>query len=153
MGPDGKPADHAAENVPYKPKHFLKIASEDLDPGDFVMVAGYPGRTSRLKTGDEVEDAVSWSLPRKIARSEQYLAVLEQAIGTDDTLRIKANPQVRGLANGLTNAKGMLDGLGKPTGEDFKNAKAALFTKAAHEIVELVTACGGLEVRSVPAAV
>jgi V8-like Glu-specific endopeptidase len=113
VGPDGKPADHAPENVPYKPKHFLKIASEDLDPGDFVMVAGYPGRTSRLKTGDEVEDAASWFLPRKIARSEQYLAALEAAIGTDDTLRIKANPLVRGLANGLTNAKGMLDGLGK----------------------------------------
>ena len=31
---------------------------------------------------------------------------------------------------------GMLDGIGKPTGEDFKNAKAALFTKAAHEIVD-----------------
>ena len=39
---------------------------------------------------------------------------------------------------------GMLDGLGKPTGEDFHNAKAALFTKAAHEIVALVGACGGL---------
>ena len=37
----------------------------------------------------------------------------------------------------------MLDGLGKPTGEDFNNAKAALFTKAAHEIVALVGACGG----------
>ena len=35
---------------------------------------------------------------------------------------------------------GMLDGIGKPTGEDFKNAKAALFTKAAHEIVDLVAA-------------
>src|SRR3990172_842841 len=38
---------------------------------------------------------------------------------------------------------GMLDGIGKPTGDDFKNAKAALFTKAAHEIVDLVSACGG----------
>jgi hypothetical protein len=113
VGPDGKPADHAAENVPYKPKHYLKIATEDLDPGDFVMVAGYPGRTSRLKTGDEVEDAATWFLPRKIARSEQYLAALDAAIGKDDGLRIKANPLVRGLANGLTNAKGMLDGLGK----------------------------------------
>ena len=31
---------------------------------------------------------------------------------------------------------GLLDGLGKRTGEDFQNAKAALFTKAAHEIVD-----------------
>jgi V8-like Glu-specific endopeptidase len=113
VGPDGKPADHAEDNVPYAPKHFLKVATEDLDPGDLVMVAGYPGRTSRLKTADEVEEATSWSYPRRISRYEQYLAVLDQAIGDDPTLRIKANPTVRGLSNGLTNSKGMLDGLGK----------------------------------------
>ncbi len=113
VGPDGKPADHAEANVPYEPKHFLKVATEDLDPGDLVMVAGYPGRTSRLKTADEVEEATSWYYPRKIARYEQYLAALDEAVGDDATLRIKANTRVRGLSNGLTNAKGMLDGLGK----------------------------------------
>jgi V8-like Glu-specific endopeptidase len=113
VGPDGKPADHAEDNVPYTPKHFLKVATEDLDPGDLVMVAGYPGRTSRLKTADEVEEATTWAYPRRIARYEQYLAVLDQTIGTDPTLRIKATPLVRGLGNGLTNSKGMLDGLGK----------------------------------------
>ena len=38
---------------------------------------------------------------------------------------------------------GILDGLGKPAGEDFNNAKAALFTKAAHELAELVVSIGG----------
>lgn len=113
VGPDGKPADHAADNLPYQPKHFLKVATEDLDPGDLVMVAGYPGRTSRLKTAGEVEDATTWSYPRKIERYQQYLDALDAAVGGDATLRIKASPMVRGLANGLTNAKGMLDGLGK----------------------------------------
>ena len=31
VGPDGKPADHAEENVPYRPKHYLKIATDPLD--------------------------------------------------------------------------------------------------------------------------
>ncbi|NVB40941.1 S46 family peptidase [Pseudenhygromyxa sp. WMMC2535] len=113
VGADGKPADYAETNVPYEPKHVLKVATEDLDEGDFVMVAGYPGRTSRLKTAEEVADAVQWYFPRKIARYEQYLAAIEGATGDDETLQIKANPLVRGLGNGLTNAKGMLDGLGK----------------------------------------
>jgi hypothetical protein len=113
VGPDGKPADHAPDNVPYQPKHFLKVATEDLDPGDLVMVAGYPGRTSRLKTAAEVEAATTWYYPHKIARSEQYIAALEAVIGDDPTLAIKASQRTRGLANGLTNAKGMLDGLGK----------------------------------------
>jgi hypothetical protein len=113
VGPDGKPADHAEANVPYKPKHYLKVATEDLDPGDFVMVAGYPGRTSRLKTSAEVEEAVTWSYPRRIARAEAMLAAIDAAVGGDETLRIKAEPKVRGLANGLTNIKGQLEGLDK----------------------------------------
>jgi len=113
VGPDGKPADHDAANVPYEPAHHLTVASEDLDEGDLVMVAGYPGRTSRLETAAEVEDATTWLYPRRIARYEQYLAAILAAIGDDETLKIKANPRVRGVSNGLTNAKGMLDGLGK----------------------------------------
>ncbi|WP_106392551.1 S46 family peptidase [Enhygromyxa salina] len=113
VGKDGKPADHAEDNVAYQPKHYLKVATEDLDEGDLVMVAGYPGRTSRLKTAAEVDDATTWSYPHKIARYEQYLAALAAAVGDDETLAIKASPRVRGLSNGLTNAKGMLDGLGK----------------------------------------
>lgn len=59
---------------------------------------------------------------------------------TDDVAGVELCSMMKNVAAiGL----GMLDGLGKPTGEDFKNAKAALFTKAAHEIVELVSASGG----------
>jgi glycerol-3-phosphate dehydrogenase (NAD(P)+) len=36
-----------------------------------------------------------------------------------------------------------LDGLGKSTGIGYQNAKAALFTRAAREIVALVTELGG----------
>ena len=38
---------------------------------------------------------------------------------------------------------GLLDGLGKSTEIGYQNAKAALFTRAAREIVTLVTALGG----------
>ena len=38
---------------------------------------------------------------------------------------------------------GLLDGLGKSTGIGYQNAKAALFTMAAQEIVTLVTESGG----------
>ncbi|MEX0983557.1 MAG: NAD(P)H-dependent glycerol-3-phosphate dehydrogenase [Actinomycetota bacterium] len=62
---------------------------------------------------------------------------------TDDVIGVELCAMMKNVAAiGL----GILDGVGKPTGEDFKNAKAALFTKAAHEIVELVTASGGLAV-------
>jgi glycerol-3-phosphate dehydrogenase (NAD(P)+) len=63
-----------------------------------------------------------------------------QVVATDDRIGTEYCSMMKNVAAiGL----GMLDGLGKPTDEDFKNAKAALFTKAAHELVELVTALGG----------
>ncbi len=63
-----------------------------------------------------------------------------QVVATDDRIGTEYCAMMKNVAAiGL----GMLDGIGKPTGEDFKNAKAALFTKAAHELVELVTALGG----------
>jgi hypothetical protein len=49
VGPDGRPADAAPENVPYRPKDWLRVSPGGLDDGDFVMVAGYPGRTNRYR--------------------------------------------------------------------------------------------------------
>ncbi len=53
VAPDGssKPFDKA--NVPFKPKSFLKIAKDGVKDGDFVMVAGFPGSTSREATAAE----------------------------------------------------------------------------------------------------
>lgn len=113
VGPDGKPADFDPKNVPYTPKHRLTIASEPLRPGDFAMVAGYPGRTFRLKTADEVREAVEWYYPRRIDRLNAYIEAIEGAAGDDEALKIKATQRLRGLHNGLTNAKGMRDGLSR----------------------------------------
>ena len=112
VGPDGKPAPYSEDNVPYQPKAHLKIASEPLRPGDFAMVAGYPGRTYRLKTADEVATATNYSYPTRIARNEAYIAALEALTQDDTDLAIKAASRLRGLHNSLTNAKGMRDGLG-----------------------------------------
>jgi len=111
VGPDGKPADHDVKNVPYHPPHHLKVATQGVSAGDLVMVAGYPGRTNRLKTADEVESATRWYYPRAIARREQYIAVLEAVTKDDPALSIKAAGTLRSLNNGLTNNRGMLEGL------------------------------------------
>ncbi|MDP9296167.1 MAG: hypothetical protein M3O88_05670 [Actinomycetota bacterium] len=59
---------------------------------------------------------------------------------TDDLIGMEYCSMMKNVAAiGL----GMLDGIGKPTGEDFKNAKAALFTKAAQELATLVITVGG----------
>lgn len=54
VAPDGSSAPYARDNVPYKPKAWLKIADKPLQEGDFVMVAGFPGVTQRHWTAAEV---------------------------------------------------------------------------------------------------
>lgn len=113
VGKDGKPADHSPDNVPYQPRMHLRLASRPLEPGDLVMVAGYPGRTMRLSTAEETGEAVDWYYPKRIRLFEDYLALIERVGKQDKDVAIKARPMERGLANALTYTKGSLEGLTK----------------------------------------
>jgi V8-like Glu-specific endopeptidase len=113
VGKDGKPADHSPENVPYRPPHFLKIAKQPLRQGDFVMVAGYPGHTNRLRTAAEVSDAVSWRYPRSIKMLEDGVAALERLVQENPDRAVKVTPTIRGFNNGLTKIRGIQEGLVK----------------------------------------
>ena len=113
VGPDGKPADYDAKNVPYKPKHHLRISRDGVREGDLVMVAGYPARTTRLRTAAEVAEAVDWYYPRRLKLCGDYIALLEKLAKEGEELDIKGRQLLRGLSNVLTNTKGMLDGLVK----------------------------------------
>jgi hypothetical protein len=113
VGKEGKPADLGDKNVPYRPTHVLKLAKEALSPGDPVMVAGYPARTSRLTTAAETREGVVSDLPYTVDFCDAYLAELEAVKKADPKVAIKAEPFVRGLANTLTNVKGQIEGLTK----------------------------------------
>ncbi|HEY0160676.1 MAG TPA: S46 family peptidase [Thermoanaerobaculia bacterium] len=83
VGRDGKPANFSKQNVPFKPKHWLKISTRDLDPDDLVMLAGYPGTTHRHVTATETADAQQFSLPAEV-RYRTMLARLLQERGKDN---------------------------------------------------------------------
>ncbi|MGA3041968.1 MAG: S46 family peptidase [Bryobacteraceae bacterium] len=113
VGKDGTPAAYSKDNVPYRPKHWLKIAQEGLQPGDLVFVAGYPGRTQRHQTYEQVKETTEWAMPRSIRMAQEQLAILEQLSKQDKAIAIKVAGRVLGLNNGLTNQKGVLEGLVK----------------------------------------
>lgn len=110
---DQKPADHADTNVPYKPIHHLRVASKPLNEGDFVLVAGYPSRTNRLRSALEIHETLTWEYPRKIAGYEQTIAALEELAKQQPELVVKIHPTQGGLGNALTRTRGFSDGLGK----------------------------------------
>jgi hypothetical protein len=113
VGKDGKPAPFAKDNVPYRPKHWLKVSPGGTKAGELVFVVGYPGRTQRHQTYAEVKETAEWYFPRAIRNAEEQLAVLNQVIKGDRELALKAAGRIQGLNNTLTNQKGMLEGLVK----------------------------------------
>lgn len=113
VAPDGKSAPYSKDNVPYKPKHWLQVSAAGLKENDLVFVVGYPGRTQRYQTYSEVKETTDWSMPLSIRLAEEQIALLEKITKGNRDLAIKAAARVRGLNNGLTNQKGMLEGLVK----------------------------------------
>lgn len=113
VGKDGQPADFSPDNVPYAPRHHLRIATDPLREGDLVMVAGYPGRTATLLTHFEVDQAVSWGYPRRLRMYEDYLAALGEVTKDDKEAQIRATSYVRRFDNAKTNVQGQLEGLTK----------------------------------------
>ena len=113
VGRDGKPAAYDQNNVPYKPKRWLTIAAGGVKPDDLVFVVGYPGRTERHQTYAEVRETVEWALPRSIRLAEEQLALIEALTKQNPALAIKLAGRVQGLNNGLTNSRGVLEGMDK----------------------------------------
>ena len=113
VGKDGKPAPYSRENVPYAPKHWLPVSAEGVKPDDLVFVVGYPGRTQRHQTYQEVKATTDWTMPRAIRNAEEQLAILEKLATRDKALELKVSGRVQGLNNGLTNTRGVLEGLVK----------------------------------------
>jgi len=109
VGPDGVPADYATENVPYQPKHFLKLSNRDLDPGDLIMLAGYPGRTSRLVTSEEVREAEEFSMPTSIRYRKALLEILHKEDERGRDVEILNATRISSLENYLKKYTGTLE--------------------------------------------
>lgn len=110
VGKDGRPAPFSKDNVPFHPTRWIKIGREGVSPGDFIIVAGYPGNTNRLDTYREIRETVEWVFPRAVRRAQDQIAILEKLAQTDKELALKVATRIRYLHNGLTNRIGKLAG-------------------------------------------
>lgn len=108
---DGKSAAYAKDNVPYQPRHVLKLNPQGLEAGDYVMVVGYPGRTNRYRLADEVQSAIDWMYPTQIKIYQDTLAIIDAAGKADPKVAVKYASMVAGLNNYLKNFGGQLEGL------------------------------------------
>ena len=98
-GADNEPAEYSAENKPYVPKQSLKISLKGYGEGDFAMIMGYPGRTQRFQTADQLQlmmDTHDVSIAARTLRQEIMWKWMEKS----PSIRLKYANKYAGSANG-----------------------------------------------------
>jgi hypothetical protein len=113
VSPDGKPAPYSKENVPYRPKSWLRVASKGVAEGDVVLIAGYPGRTQRYLTPSAVENLEKWFYPLRSKTLSELIAILEAEGKKDPDTALRVASAIKGYGNGETNARGQIEGLAR----------------------------------------
>ncbi|MBK9216605.1 MAG: S46 family peptidase [Chloracidobacterium sp.] len=83
VAPDGSAAEYSPNNVPFKPKKFLKANIGGLKDGDFVFVLGFPGGTTRYRESWSIEYARDANFPF-LEKWLQALSDSLNAIGAND---------------------------------------------------------------------
>ncbi|MCB9233763.1 MAG: S46 family peptidase [Bacteroidia bacterium] len=96
---DNKPADYAEDNVPYKPKNFLKVNLAPKQKGDFTMVFGFPGRTEEYLSSYAVKHIYSVSNPAKIKIRERRLEIMRGEMAKSDAVRIQYAAKYAQISN------------------------------------------------------
>jgi hypothetical protein len=127
VGKDGRPADPSPDNVPYKSKDFLVVSAEGLKAGDPILLAGYPGRTSRYKLPSEVRFARDVDYPAKAASITADLSVIAAATAGNPNWDVRYASVAKSLNNVLKKTQGLMDGFARTDIAAIKDKQDAEF--------------------------
>lgn len=127
VGKDGRPADPSADNVPYRSKDFLVVSAQGLKNGDPILLAGYPGSTSRYKLPEEIRFARDTSYPARVAEWKADLAVIAAATEGNPNGEVRYASVVKSINNRLKKTEGLLAGFARKDIAAIKDAQDAEF--------------------------
>lgn len=99
MSPSGNPAEYAANNVPYKPKHFLPVSIKGVKQGDYAMIYGYPGGTNRFETSYGIKLKNEIENPYLVNLREVRLKHMMNEMKNDPAVRLQLSDSYAGIAN------------------------------------------------------
>ena len=127
VGKDGRPADPSADNVPYQSKDFLQVSAEGLKAGDPILLAGYPGRTSRYKLPVEIRHARDIAYPRRVAESQADLNEIAKATQDNAESVVRYASVAKSINNGMKKSQGLIDGFARKDIAAIKDGQNAEF--------------------------
>ncbi|MGB3617241.1 MAG: S46 family peptidase [Catalinimonas sp.] len=110
-GPDNRPAPYSPDNRPYRPRYHLPVSLRGVQPGDFTMVMGFPGRTQQYLTSWAVEQLVRDLNPPKVRLRGERLRIMAEGMAANDTVRLAYAGRHAGVANYWKKWHGETEGL------------------------------------------
>ncbi len=111
--PNQTPADYSKENIPYQPRKHLAINTNGVKQGDFAMVLGYPGSTSRYATTGEIRQTQNITNPIIAEARGIRQAIWQQSMNANSELNIKYASKHAASSNYWKYAIGQNEGLQK----------------------------------------
>lgn len=96
---NNQPAEYSKDNVPFTPKHFLPISMDGVEPGDFTMVFGFPGRTTQYLPEVAVDQILNSLNPARINIRETSLQIMDKYMRKDEKIKIQYAAKYASLAN------------------------------------------------------
>ena len=127
VAPDGSSAPFAKENVPFKPKAWLPIAKEGVKEGDFIMVAGFPGTTERLRSADEARFYYEELYPYQQAMLTEYGNRIDELTAGNQAATIAYAATLQGIENYEKKIAGQMAGADAISLVEKKQAEEAAF--------------------------
>ncbi|MHC5063736.1 MAG: S46 family peptidase [Planctomycetota bacterium] len=127
--PDGSPRAYHEDNVPFEPKHYLRVSADGVQEGDLALILGYPGRTERYLTSAAVADRQGYFYPKRLDILTEIVAILEAASKIDEESSLRYASTIKSIANVQKNAAGMVWGLAKNGVVARKVSEEAAFTE------------------------
>jgi len=102
-----------ANGQPYHPKVWLKVSTAGINDGDFVFVAGFPGRTFRYKTADETTNYRDFVYPTSIRYYTELIRILDEQGKGNRAVQIRNASRIRSASNSLKNYQSVSEGFTK----------------------------------------
>jgi len=99
-GRKGEPAEYSAKNVPLKSKAKLSICTDGYAEGDFTMVIGFPGRTSRYSPSSRVRYMDEVELPVSNMMHRKQMDIINGWMNANPSIRLKYSDKFFTLSNG-----------------------------------------------------
>src|ERR1035438_4603768 len=81
------------DGKPYQPEFFFPISQNGVQPGDFVMVLGYPGRTVRSMTAGEMANDRDFRFQLRGQIYGEWIRAIEDATAHDAAGAVRARSE------------------------------------------------------------